>query len=333
MLNRILKICLLLLCTAAVIWSCQKDTSYESGKGLGGMAQGTLQDSSGNCQSITINGTYAAGTPLTDNNYVIVNATITSAGIYRIYTDTANGMWFGDSSYALNVGAQIIKLKGHGKPILPISADFIVHFTNSYCIFTIVPVGATPNTQTSDYFPTTTASTWSYNNPLGTNDTLNITIANMNTLYNGNLYRVFAEKTTLGKDTLYFRKSAGLYYQYGSFVDSSDVVEYIFLKDNVPTGSIWETPNLNAVSLGTPYQFKVRSTILAKDITTTVGGNSYDSVIQVKQEIMQQTTPGNYQTIFSRTQSYAKKIGLIDYNFSTYTPAPYDYQLTNYSIK
>ena len=79
------KIYLFVFCSLLLIVSCTKETSFESGS-LFGSAEGTLKDTAGNCQGISIKGQYVMDSVLTDSNYVTITATITKSGNYKIYT-------------------------------------------------------------------------------------------------------------------------------------------------------------------------------------------------------------------------------------------------------
>lgn len=312
--------------------ACSKESSFESGIGLGGLASGSLKDSVGNCQNIVIKGTYAVDTVLTDSNYVTVTATITSAGKYKIYTDTVNGFWFRDSAYVLIAGTQTFKLKGYGKPILPIASNFTVFFNTSYCLFSITPTGTggtnggggTGVTAPSgDYFPISTNSSWTYDNTrLG--DTVKYTCTNsyINGTTSGQTYRLFI---TNQSDSLLYRKDSlqGNYYQYGAFFDSSTVFEYKFLDDKLPLNSFWETQEFQAISVGVTYNLKVRFTVDAKNVSYVINVNNIDSVFKIRQEVYQKQTGGLFSLLSAYTQYayYAKKIGLVWTDYPNYTPA------------
>ncbi|MEO7120607.1 MAG: hypothetical protein ABIY62_05890 [Ginsengibacter sp.] len=124
------------------ISSCTKDYSYEGGRTLLPTA-GTLQDSAGNCKAIIVNGSYQANIPVNNNNYITVQLDITNPGSYNIYTDTVNGFYFRAAGIDTNTGIQSVTLKAYGKPMLPIENDFIVHFNQSVCNFTIMPASPT----------------------------------------------------------------------------------------------------------------------------------------------------------------------------------------------
>lgn len=116
--------------------ACQKEYSIETGS-TGGLAQGTLKDSLGDCQPITLRGIYFVDSTLKDSNYVIVQVNITVPGTYTIATDEQNGYSFRDSGYFAVPGLTNVKLKARGKPVLPITSDFTVSFGTSFCIFSV----------------------------------------------------------------------------------------------------------------------------------------------------------------------------------------------------
>ncbi len=120
-----------------LVIACQKEFSLDSGTATGSSAAGTLKDTLGNCQPITTNGNYITDSTLRDSNYVLIQVNITSAGNYKINTDIQNGYSFRDSGYFSATGLQTVKLKGIGKPKLPITSDFTVFFNNTNCFFRI----------------------------------------------------------------------------------------------------------------------------------------------------------------------------------------------------
>ncbi len=125
-----------------LVIACQKEYSVDSGIATGSSAAGTLKDTLGNCQPITINGNYFADSILKDSNYVLLQVNITSPGNYKINTDIQNGYSFRDSGYISTTGLQTVKLKGIGTPTLPIASDFTVFFNNTNCFFRIVSTTA-----------------------------------------------------------------------------------------------------------------------------------------------------------------------------------------------
>ena len=116
--------------------SCQKEYSLETGS-TGGLALGTMKDSLGDCQPITLRGLYFVDSTLTDSNYAILQVKITAPGSYTIKTDVQNGYSFKDSGYFATPGLISVKLKAKGRPILPITSDFTVSFGTSFCLFSV----------------------------------------------------------------------------------------------------------------------------------------------------------------------------------------------------
>jgi hypothetical protein len=123
-----------------IILSCQKEYSVETGSNS--LSAGTLKDSLGDCQPILINGTYTENQSLTAANFVNVTVNVSSAGKYKISTDTMNGFWFIDSGFFSSPGTYVVKLLGGGKPILAIQTDFTVSYGPSSCDFSITPNAA-----------------------------------------------------------------------------------------------------------------------------------------------------------------------------------------------
>lgn len=287
--------------------SCIKEYSYETGISKS-IALGTLQDTLGNCQLITIKGNYNADTTLTDSNYVLVKVNITTAGNYVIATDTVNGFWFRDSGFIVP-GLQTIKLKGYGKPILPLNSTFMVTFGNSFCIFEIV--FNIPPKVYRDYFPTEIGSNWAYNF-LGITDTMHVDATPKDSIIAGNTYRVFISKQNLlPDDTSFYRKNAGNYYSYEAIDDSSNQVELIFLKDNQTVTTQWDSPTANTTLMGAPTEVKIHYTIMAMNTSVNINGNTFDSVIQVKNDL-QYKLFGMFSTALSYNTYFAKNIGLIN---------------------
>ena len=325
------KISFLFLGITLFIVACTKESSYESGLGIYSTAAGTLKDSLGNCQNITINGTYLVDTVMTDSNYVVVTANITTPGNYKIYTDTVNGFWFRDSAYILGTGTQTFKLKGYGKPILPLTSNFTVYFNTSYCLFS-VPLGTsgTVVSATGDFFPTTVNSNWTYQSLLG--DTVKYTCTNYNVTILGKTYKVF---TSNKNDTAIYRKDSlqGNYYTYGTFAADSRLIEYKFLDDKVALNSFWESDTLSTSTFGFPITYKIRFTIEAKNLPYTVNGNVFNNVIKVKQEVLIQASPGLFTVQSSETtySYYARKVGLVWLDSPNYTP-PEALKVTRYQI-
>ena len=152
--------------------SCHKEYSYEGGN-VPVIAAGSLSDSLGNCGSITISGSYKTNIALTDNNYITVQANISSPGSYKIYTDTVNGYYFTASGYATGSGLQPVKLNGYGKPLVTAITQFTLHFNDGICRFAILPDSATFNLS-GNCSNTMVNGIYTTGVPLDAGDTVNI---------------------------------------------------------------------------------------------------------------------------------------------------------------
>ena len=139
---KLFKHLIILLAAIFVMASCQKEYSLETGS-TGGLAKGTLKDSLGDCQPITLRGIYFVDSTLTDSNYAIIQVNITAPGSYTISTDVQNGYSFRDSGFFASPGLKSVKLKARGKPILRITSDFTVTLGTSFCIFSVPAISGT----------------------------------------------------------------------------------------------------------------------------------------------------------------------------------------------
>jgi len=130
--------------SVALLVTCKKDYSLETGNIANSYATGSLLDSVGNCQRIGVFGNYVKDSILTDSNFIEVQVLFATTGKYKIETDTIGGFWFSDSGHVFNTGTQTIKVRGHGKPLLLTNSTFVVSFNNnSYCFFVVPIAGAT----------------------------------------------------------------------------------------------------------------------------------------------------------------------------------------------
>ena len=235
----ILTISLIFICTNA----CKKALSYETPGGVNSIAKGTLQDSMGNCMVIIAKGTYQTSNSLTDSNYLLVTLNITSTGKYVVSSDSGNGFWFKDSGYVLNPGLQTVKVKGYGKPLLPVVTVKTVTFDSSSCQVSI-NCGQLPLATNTDYFPTTIGSSWTYFTGTNLNDYFTATVSNLYTTIGNYAYSLFANSyVQYSPDTSAYRKDGnGNYYQYITLLDTSTgPIDYPFLKDYKNVGDYWES--------------------------------------------------------------------------------------------
>lgn len=296
-----------------VLVACQKEYSIENTTPPVNIAVGNLQDSAGNCRPIQIIGIYKETDSLTSSNYIIIDADFTNIGNYRIYTDTVNGFYFNAAGYAFEVGKKRLTIYGYGKPILPINTNFKLHFGTKSCSFVVLTTNTNTQTNTNDdYFPTTTNSTWTYDNSF-LNDTAVVTVLAKDTIIYGNTYRRFELNVPVQnkRDTLYYRKDGtGNYYRY-YVVGSGIKTEFPFLKDYATTGVQWESPVVVGDLGGVPTNVKYHFTLVDRNVTSTIGTNTIDSIITVQEET-QYFENSNWNTKNTLIYSFAKKIGLVD---------------------
>ena len=92
-----------------------------------------LKDNNGNCEPVIINGNYYKTQTLNDSNYLLVDVNITSAGTYKISTDTINGYFFEADGTFNSIGTVHVKLLAEGKPTEADSDYFTIRFNESFC--------------------------------------------------------------------------------------------------------------------------------------------------------------------------------------------------------
>jgi hypothetical protein len=140
--RRLLVLTASLLCFTLIIFSCQKEVSFESPVN----ASGSLQsDANGDCLPKTVQGLYKAGTLLNpDSNYIEVQVNVLSGGPYTITTDTVNGFSFAGSGGFSAAGLNTVRLKANGTPTAAGVFTFTVQFDSTFCAIdvTVLPAGS-----------------------------------------------------------------------------------------------------------------------------------------------------------------------------------------------
>jgi hypothetical protein len=112
-----------------LIFSCQKEKSFEQGKA----SKGSLQGNFGDCLAKKINGVYTATKSLADTNYIDVDVDVAQTGRYTIYTDTVNGYYFRATGTFSSTGSNTVHMKGFGAPGSAGTNDFTVFYDSSFC--------------------------------------------------------------------------------------------------------------------------------------------------------------------------------------------------------
>ncbi|MEO7311742.1 MAG: hypothetical protein ABIX01_15165 [Chitinophagaceae bacterium] len=317
------------------LYSCQKEFSIEgagiagSGDTNSGTSAGSLGGTPGACANAVVNGVYAQGVSLTDSTkYLTVSVTITTPGTYTIGTDTVNGIYFLKSGTFTDSGTQSVTLKAFGTPANPGLFTNTVKYKGSSCSFEVeVLAVATPNG--TDYFPTTTNSNWTYKDLFST-DTFRVTATGVNRDLAGNTYTTFFYDNGSSPDSFFYRKGSGLYYQYFTDLAGSGVGgEYIFLKDNVPVNTQWESAEYIINTPPIVGKAKFRLTIIEKNTTKVVGSKAFANTIVVKQELLFSLAGAPYITTENSELWYAKGIGMINQIDAS---SPFTTELTRYQV-
>lgn len=288
----------------------------------GGAAIGTLGGAPNACAPITVNGYYYIGTTLTGTNTVQVQLNVATAGTYTINSNTVDNFSFSGSGNVAT-GIQNVTLAGSGSPTNSGPQTFTVTFGTSTCTFVV-------NVLSSDYFPRTTGSNWSYENDDDALDSLYRYVIPQTHSAIGNTYNIFMAKDGTAPDpdsSGYYRMNSGIYYEW---IDMAGLIgfdpppqwmEYIMLKDNVAVGASWNSPGFTGTfSGGSPYTLRFLFTIDQKNVpvtvTTSLGTVTYQNVIVVKEEF-EQFVGGVWVNVTSAVGKgysyYAKGIGLIKY--------------------
>lgn len=293
----------------------------------------TLAGSPGNCMNYVVAGNYVAGTPMAPTNTVVINVNVTTAGTYSITTAVSNGISFSGTG-TLAVGAQTITLTASGTPAAAGNTNVTVTAGTSTCNFSVTVTGAVVTT--TDYFPMKAGSNWSYQYDDDADDSLFVRATPTTVVHSGNNFTAFegTDDISLGFfEYGDYRKNGSDYYSYIELVDDDTTkvipLEYIFLKDNVPANTSWQSPSVNVTLSGIPLSLRIKLTLEQKNISVTVNGTAYDSTIVVA-ERYEVLVPGTTTWIDLTDQAgyfksyYAKGVGLIktDAFFEAGNPNP-----------
>ena len=275
----------------------------------------TLGGAPSSCTGVILNGTYTAGTALTASNYVKINVIVTTPGTFSITTTSANGISFSASGVFTSTlpNPQLVTLVGSGTPTTGTTNNYTATGNGSPCTFS-VPVGAGPTS--TDYYPLTTSTWWSYDD-VNSFDTVVNTVIGAAT-YNGNSYKEIEENSPAGTivDTAHIRKSGNDYHQwtttdgltYGFMFDNQVFTDIIILKENAPTNTTWSNTysgTFSGIAASVKYDFKIASA----STTITVNGVTYNNVIHVTYDVSISAMGLPFTVIQNNENYYAKGIG------------------------
>lgn len=286
------------------------------------------------CLDYVLAGNYAVGTAMTAANTVTIKVNVTAAGTYDLTTQTSNGITFSGSG-VLATGQQTITLTATGTPAQAGSTNIPVDAGTSACSFTI------DVTSQFDYFPRTANSNWSYQFDDNPNDSLWIRAKAGSVVLDGNAYTIF-EATDSGaifSDYAAYRKSGADYHTYLTF-DGGITLDYVFLKDNVPVNTTWESDSVGIVVSGFPVYIRIALKIDQKDVNVTVGGVTYPNTIVVTEKYEYFTgvdwadltdQAGYYKSYYARNVGLVKLESYYEENNAN-PPLEYKQELRRYQV-
>jgi hypothetical protein len=218
-----------------------------------------------------------------------------------------------------------------------------VTVTKGGCSKVLVDFTAAP---TGDYFPITANSNWTYQHEGSTaDDTLLVTSTGNTKTFAGNPFTIFSNNYGSGGiDSSYYRKNAGLYYEYMPADPNTGVgagLEHVFLKDNVSAGTQWSTNFSATVSIpltgggykDTIVNAVIRDTLAQKLTTFTIGA------LPVFKDVLEVHTGyyivGSPLLIYYNKQWLARGVGLIkyyQYDGTTNPASDYTINITRYKV-
>jgi len=265
------------------------DINLGNNVGTGGTnATGNLGSSAGTCTPVVISGSYTKGIAMDATNTVLVQVNVATPGNYSISTNLLNGVKFTRTGNFTTAGVQNVLLNAVGIPANSGNQIYSVSFGSSSCNFSLN--FATDNASL-DYFPTTANSNWTYSLQGGTsNDSIKTVVMAYTPTFGGVEYQSLNTNTIPPKpvsDTQFYRKPGGDYYQYVDFsnvipFDNPVIGEYIFLKDNVSTGTSWQSPDFSGFIAGIPVTLTIKMIIVAKNFPFIILSHIFSDVINVK---------------------------------------------------
>ncbi|MGI8580575.1 MAG: hypothetical protein ACR2KX_00130 [Chitinophagaceae bacterium] len=344
---KILKIPSIFLLLTALLFSCKKEHSFESVKTSAGAWQfnDDTKFYAGNIDTAYIE---TAGTTKTLNligksldgkqNFILhLYATDTfTVGAYKASLFKSDFQYYtqAENIYQADkfIGEFIVTISTISKN--SITGTFSGAAVNSSSAVRHLTLGKftsrinfLPGTTVTDYFPTTVGSNWAYGKNGGTPaDSLLIKVIPYQLTVGVNTFSTFTIDYIPGvgnPDSLYFRRSAGDYYEYFNTEEffgfdepgTPPYVEFIFLKDNVPQGTTWNSPNFVGSSAGISSTMFIKMTLFEKATTPVTSGNVTSSdVLKVKYEYLLTTAPAT--PFYVEERWFAKNIGLIYDSFN-----------------
>lgn len=275
-------------------------------------SEGVLGNESGACQPVELSGTYRQGVALNGSNTVKVQVNVSTPGTYSIFTDPVNGVTFSGTGIFSTIGQSTIMLTGAGTSTAAGDQNFVLHFGNSTCGFTVTFLEEIA--ASNDYFPTTTGSWWELQT--GAGEVANYKVSDQFTTFNGQSYKIIGayenpDDQDFAYEVYHIRKNAGNYYDLTDYDEFSEtgtpqLLETIILKDNVPAGTSWNGPIFNITQEGVTASANMKFTVTDKGVPVAMGSFNFPDVIKVKSEIVINGVSTDYME-----QWYAHNVGPI----------------------
>lgn len=174
------------------------------------------------------------------------------------------------------------------------------------------------------YLPLTDGTNWTYKSTSGgIVSTVKFTVQPNTFMFFGKNYKRALNETTI--DTSYYNKTGNDYYRIFRLGSLIGDVELNILKDNVANNATWNNSKmLTGITIpGIPIPISAtvnfNFSIDGKDLTKTISGKSYNSIIKVKLSISATTPLGN-QDIGTGEFYFAKNIGIVEYSLNITSP-------------
>ena len=141
----------------------------------------------------------------------------------------------------------------------------------------------------------------------------------------GNPYVLFTNTDGVSKDTSYYRKTTGYYYEYTpAFTDTAaggiviPAFEYTFLRDNVAKGFTYPSAPVSATIQGVPVTMALNSTVL--DNTTTVVVNGQTLPVIKMRHVYTYKLAGVTTEFYAIEEWFVKGVGYINTSIIQHLP-------------
>jgi hypothetical protein len=155
------------------------------------------------------------------------------------------------------------------------------------------------------------------------------------TLTGGGTFNLFTIQDPSFKDSSWYRKAGSDYFQLGDLdlagaADLPVIGEWIFLKDNVPAGSSWNSAEGTGSISGAPVKIRIKFDLLEKDVNALVGNRVFANTIKVRVTQQGQLAGAtSWADVITYETWFAKGVGLI--NLVAAAPV-YGFRVLKYTV-